>query len=695
LSHPVDLREFVSGFLIEADELLRAANANLLAVDEAAKKGETNPRAVRELFRSLHTIKGLAAMVEVEPIVTLAHAMEAVLRAADRAGGKLLPASIEQLLAGSKAIEQRVQALADDKPVPATPARLVEALEALEATQSPPTSRHGAPLALEPELFAKLTASEREQLVVGIAHGQRALRVDFIPSPARAAEGLTITTVRERVTAIAEIVKVLPVSLPRSDETPGGLQFTLLLLTTASDEAITAAAATPPLELLPVATEGSQANAMVPNAHPATANAVVANPADVDPAESDPWAEEPDDHERKRGGIVRVAVERLDDAMEKLSALIVTRFRFGRAIGMLAAQGVDVRALRQIEGEHGRQVRDLRRSILQLRMISTSEMLEPIPLIVRGLQASTGKAVRLVIDAGRGELDKAVSERVLPAIIHLIRNAVDHGIETREVRLRAGKPEEGLIKIACFERSNTQLELSVSDDGGGIDREAVARRAGREVPRTDAALLDLVVLSGLSTRDQVTKTSGRGVGMDIVKRITEELGGELLLRAPPGAGSTFTLRIPLTVTIVDAFAFECGAQGFVVPVAMVEEIIEVDRAQVLEGPRRRDRTYRASLIERRGEAVPLLRLDELFKLPQSGAVSHKALIVRRNGEPFAFAVDRMMGQQEIVVRPLLDPLVKVTGVSGVTDLGDGKPTLVLDLLALGGALLGRRMEVAA
>jgi two-component system chemotaxis sensor kinase CheA len=238
----------------------------------------------------------------------------------------------------------------------------------------------------------------------------------------------------------------------------------------------------------------------------------------------------------------------------------------------------------------------------------------------------------------------------------------------------------------------------VSDDGGGIDREAVARRAGREVPRTDAALLDLIALPGLSTREQVTQTSGRGLGMDIVKRITEELGGELLLRDSPGNGTTFTLRIPLTVTIIDAFAFESGGQTFVVPVAMVEEIIEVDRAKVIEGPRRSLREHRASMIERRGEAVPLLSLGDMFALPQSaqaGSVNKKALIVRRNGEPFAYAVDRMMGQQEIVVRPLADPLVKVTGVSGVTDLGDGKPTLVVDFLALSGALVSRRQEAAA
>jgi two-component system chemotaxis sensor kinase CheA len=672
MSHPVDLREFVSGFLAEAEEHLRSANANLLAVDAAAKKGEASPRAVRDLFRSLHTMKGLASMVGVEPIVDIAHEMEAVLRAADRAGGKLEPAAIELLISGSQAIELRVRALADDKPVPPAPAKLVEALAELEAKPSRERDVKRGGLALAPEILAKLSPSEREQIERGLEQGRRALRADFIPTPARAAEGFTITTARERVGAVAEIVKILPIAAPRTEETPGGLKFAMLLLTDAPDEDVAAAAATTVAELMPLT---------APKTEPPPAPAPVAS-------------EEPLEDDRKPAGIVRVAVERLDDAMEKLAALIVTRFRFSRAIAELAAQGADVRAIRQIEAEHARTLRDLRAAVLKLRMVSARELLEPIPLIVRGLRAATGKSVQLEIDAGRAELDKAVAERILPAIIHLIRNAVDHAIEPPEERKRAGKPEEGRISITCFERSNRQLDLSVTDDGRGIDREEVARRAGRDVPKSDAALLELLAMPGLSTRDEVTKTSGRGLGVDIVKRITvDELGGELILKTAAGVGTTFTLRIPLTVTIVDAFSFTCGEQAFVVPVSMVEEIIEVDPARVVASPSPHgDGGLRVSLIERRGEPVSLVGLASLFTLQAGEGSGRKAFVVRRNGEAFAFAVDRLMGQQEIVVRPLSDPLVKVAGVPGVTDLGDGRPTLVLDLVALCGTLSGKRAE---
>jgi two-component system chemotaxis sensor kinase CheA len=317
-------------------------------------------------------------------------------------------------------------------------------------------------------------------------------------------------------------------------------------------------------------------------------------------------------------------------------------------------------------------------------MVSVAELLERVPLIVRGLARATGKPVRVEIDAGRAELDKTVAERIFPAIVHLIRNAVDHAIEPPEERRRLGKPEEGVVRVTCFERSSTQLELSVSDDGRGIDREAVARRAGHPAPADDRALLELLARPGFSTLEEATKTSGRGLGVDIVRRVAvDQLGGELSLRTTPGAGTTFTLRVPLSLTIVDAFSFVCGAQAFVAPVAGVEEILEVDRHRAPRAPAP-GRARGVELLERRGEVVPLVSLASLLALPADGG--SKALVVRRNGAPFAFAVSRMLSQQEVVVRPLEDPLVRVVGVSGSTDLGDGQPTLVLDLVGLSGTL---------
>jgi len=296
--------------------------------------------------------------------------------------------------------------------------------------------------------------------------------------------------------------------------------------------------------------------------------------------------------------------------------------------------------------------------------------------------------VRLSIEAGSAELDKAVAERVFPAIVHLIRNAIDHAIEPVEERARLGKPAEGVLVVSCFEHSNTELELRVSDDGCGLDAARIAARAGRSVPRTARELLELITLPGFSTVEHPTSSSGRGMGMDIVKRIAvDTLGGTLTLSTTPQVGTTFTLRIPLSISILDAFTFMCGEQAFVVPVSMVDEILELDRVPVFNVPAPNGGAVPLQLLERRGQTMPLFPLAGVFGMKGTPHANH-ALVVRRDTEPFAFGVDRMLGQQEIVVRPLEDPLVKVAGIAGATDLGDGQPTLVIDLLGLIGLASG-------
>lgn len=651
--------EFISGYLSEAEEHLQSAGTCLLRLEAAP--GDPQPRLVRELFRSLHTLKGLSAMVGVEPIVAIAHEMETILRAADQKAAPVPPAGVELLLGGLKAIEQRLRAFARREPVPAPPARLLEALNELARSSAPSAGAAPARLALAPALLAKLTRSEQEQLARGLAAGQRGLCVDFEPAPAKAERGVSITTVRERLGKIAEIVKVVPGSLPKTPQTPGGLVFTLIVLTTADDAALAAAADT-------------EVGALQP---------IVREPDALDDALEEDALEDA----LSSASTIRVNVSRLDAALECLSALVVGKFRLGGAAARLRERGSDVRELMQLLDEHARELRRLRATLTRARMVSMAQLLERVPMLVRGMSKSAGKQVRLNVDAGRAELDKGVAERVFPAIMHLVRNAVDHAIELPAERARLGKHAEGVVSIRCFERSDNQLELIVSDDGAGIDRERVARKAGAAVPQDDAALLALIARPGLSTQDEANSRSGRGMGMDIVRRVAvETLGGDLRLSTEREVGTTFTLRIPLSISILDSLSLICADQRFVVPLASVEEIVELDPTQVIRGPAPARRGVRVSVLRQRGAEVPMVTLSALFGLGEGAASS--AVIVRREDRRFAFAVDRMLTQQETVIRPLEDPLVKVRGVSGTTDLGDGQPTLVLDLMSLAQGLSG-------
>jgi two-component system, chemotaxis family, sensor kinase CheA len=675
----LDPAEFVAGYLQEVDEHLAAAARNLIAVEADLKRGGSSPRAIRELFRSLHTVKGLSAMVGIEPLVDLSHALESVLREADAAGGKIDEAGFDLLMKGLNAIEHRVRALARKEAVAPAPADLLRLLGQLKAPGDSTADRPPIELSLAREVADKLSASEHEQLASAASLGRRAVRIDVAPTPARMKAGFTISAVRTRLSELGDIVKVVPISRPVTGDEPSGVAFALLVVSAASDDELATAAGCPSESIVPLVAAG-QPGALSPAAG-------ASGPASADEVSQETAG-------AGAQGVVRVEVARLDDAMEKLSALIVTRFRFERAVAELAATGAEVRPLRAILVDNGRQIRDLRAAIMKARMVSAADLFERVPLLVRRLARETGKRVRLELDAGQAELDKAVGERIFPAIVHLIRNAVDHGLESSEERRRLRKDEEGCIRLSCLERGNSQLEIMVGDDGRGIDGRALARRAGREPPRTADELLSLMVTPGLSTREQASTTSGRGLGMDIVKRVVvDELGGTMAVQNTVGQGTAFALTIPLTVTIVEAFSFRCGPQSFVVPVAGVEEILEVQPSDVVRAPSGKGRAE-MRLIERRGTAVPLVSLHGLFHLGSAEAMpASKAILIQRAGQLYAFEVDRMLGQQEVVVRPLQDPLVKQPGIVGSTDLGDGQPTLVLDLFSLSAKLTRRKTDL--
>ncbi len=654
MADEVNLKEFIAGFLVEAEEHLALAHRALLSVDEAIKSGRLPARQTRELFRALHTIKGLAAMVGIEPIVELAHELETLLREADRSGGKLTSSAVDLLFKGVRAVEERVQELSRSQPVSPAPRALMEALTEYRWVEASGEPAPSPTLVSEDPLIDRLAPSERAQLEQGLSQGARAVRLDFQPTPARMAAGMTITTVRERLSELGELVKVLPLSVPRSDAAPGGLSFAILLLTARTDEELAEAVGLS-LDNL----RSLSAAAHEPARRP----------------ESPDLEEEPGLPTGPTRGLVRVDVTRLDDTLEKLSGLLVIRHRLERAVTALGARGADVRELQGIVYEASRQLRALRASIMAARMVPVSEVLERVPLMVRGLEKSTGKPLRLELELGNAELDKAVGERLFPAIVHLIRNAVDHGVESAEERQQRGKPVQATVRVSCHPRSNHQLELRVSDDGRGVDAAQVASKAGVELPRTAPELLALLTRPGLSTRGQADRTSGRGMGMDIVRKVViEQLGGELDMDTTPGRGTTFIMQVPLSITIVDAFTFEISGERYAVPVSAVEEIVEVEPERLHQPPSPRPGAPSPPILERRGEAMTFFALD--------GVAPRKAIVIRRDGERVAFGVTRMLGQQEIVVRPLEDPLVHVTGVTGATDLGDGRPTLVLDLAGL-------------
>jgi two-component system chemotaxis sensor kinase CheA len=323
-----------------------------------------------------------------------------------------------------------------------------------------------------------------------------------------------------------------------------------------------------------------------------------------------------------------------------------------------------------------RQVRTLREAVMRARLAPLSEVFLRMPLAVRDLGRSTGKVIQLMIEGGETEIDKALLDRLIDPLMHMVRNAVAHGIEAPAARAAAGKPAEGAIHL----RGRTEGEhviITVEDDGGGITVEQVRAKAKAlgwledDRPLTNQDLLELLCRPGFSTQESADMGAGRGMGMNAAAEAIAEMGGTLALDTHPGQGARFTIQLPLTLTIIDAFIVEAGGERFAVPQSAVNEVIEVVPAQIT-------RAVKHDLLPYRGGAIPLVSLHHVFGLPRPPAARWLGLVTGANDRQAALLVDQVLGLRETVVRPLADPLVAEPGISGATELGDGSVVLILN-----------------
>jgi two-component system chemotaxis sensor kinase CheA len=372
-----------------------------------------------------------------------------------------------------------------------------------------------------------------------------------------------------------------------------------------------------------------------------------------------------------------VELGRLDDLMRAVGELVLSRARLDdgltRVAGYLPPR--ERRELEETAQTIERQLRDLREGVMRVRMVPVRDLFARMRLVVRDLTRETGKEVELVVTGEETEIDKLVVERMADPLLHLVRNAVSHGLEPAAVREAAGKRPKGRITLRAA-AAGGMIVLEVEDDGRGVRVDEVfarARAAGlvpQDAPADPAAVLDLICAPGFSTRDEADRGSGRGVGMDVVRLAVEGLGGSLALDSRPGTGSRFTARLPLTLVVADVLTVAVGGQIYAVPQTAVREVVPVepDATTVLENN---------ELIRYRGGVLPLLRLDEVFGLPRP-AGGFVALVTGEGAGAVALAADRAIGLREVVVRPLADPLVQAPGIGGATELGDGRPILILD-----------------
>ena len=627
---PEHVADFMDDFYAECDDHLTAVRRLLLALEQQPSGAQVPGPTLEELFRAFHSIKGVSGMVELRDSERLSHHMEGLLKDLRVPGATLTPEGLEALIHGTHVLEQVIAARRTRSAAPGIDA----AVEQIER------SRRGA-------------GPASGVLETETAGTPAACLVRFTPAPQLSERGVTVDWVRARLLESGEIRSATPRVTGN-----GGVLFEFVV--TGDVQAIRTSVG-----------DVSTVDAIVP---PPAPRAETPAPALV--MDDAPGVQVSPSH------FVRVDLGRLDALMRMIGDLVITRSRLEETVAriepLLPAR--DWRNLQEDVQALGRELRDLREGVVRVRLVPIGEIFQRMPFVVRDLARESGRKVKVEVRGQDTEIDKFLIERLMDPILHLVRNAVSHGLEAPAERIAAGKPPEGNISLAAATVGDVAV-IEVADDGRGVDAEAVAARAraaGLPVPEgglEGASLLDVLCTPGFSTRDVADRASGRGVGMDVVRRTVEELGGTLSIDTARGEGTRFLIELPLTLAIADALIGRVGDDLFAVPQSMVREVIEVEPADinVLENN---------ELVPYRGGALPMFRLARLFGLREGSARRLHVFVVGQGAAAAGIAVDKIVGQREIVVRAVTDPFIKVDAIAGATDLGNGRVVLIVDAMRL-------------
>ncbi|HEY0365828.1 MAG TPA: chemotaxis protein CheA [Pyrinomonadaceae bacterium] len=623
--------QFLDDYYAECDEHLFSIRRSLVVLEDEVDSGTVDRTLLDNLFRSFHTLKGISGMVGLGAAEQLAHHLESYLRQLREGRVALSHPGFEALAAGVSLLESVINARRNDQPIPSVD-EIAERVQSVSA-DSAPSKVENSTTSDSPQ---KQETSEA-----------RRWQVEFTPTAELAERGVNVNSVRARLEELGQVVQAKPIV-----KSAGEIAFEFIVATEA-DKLARASLEADGLTFKPAAVEPA------PRAKESQPIATIA-PASV----------------------VRVDLDRLDELMRIIGELVISRTRLEDQLKDLkrVAPPATWRSLQETSFSMARQLRDLRESVMRVRMVQIGEIFERMTFVVRDLARESGKKIIVQLSGGETEIDKFLVERMLAPFMHLVRNAVSHGLETVAERDAQGKRREGLLSLSAT-TAGEMIVIKIADDGRGIDRNLVVERAkakGLSHENTqidDEALLDLICTPGFSTRDEADRESGRGVGMDVVKKAIEELGGRVSLETKIGKGTTFTLELPLTLAIAEALIVTVNGQRFAIPQSAVREVLEVESAstRVLENN---------EIISYRGKVLPLLRLARVFDMNYQRGNSFHVLVIGEEANAVGLAVDRILGQQEIVVRAIKDPLAQSKGIAGATELGDQRVVLILDVGAL-------------
>jgi two-component system chemotaxis sensor kinase CheA len=711
-------------FFSEAQEIVESLGRDLLALDEGLRTGRVDPEPVNDAFRAVHTLKGLAGLFGAARMAALSHELEELLDGL-RLGRAPLDAPVLDLLFRSVELYGRIlQAEKDGREggLPEVEDLVREIRRRTDASE--PLSPVGE-YDLDPGLLAVLTEYEEHRLRTNISQGMSLfrLRVQF----ALATIDQALDDLKAKAKPFGEIITYLPTGegadadsieldiLMASRATAGDLRPALAIAGTSvqiDEVPRSARAPRPRTASSPGEAEGAAALAAVPFASSAIEAAPSGAPLGARAAPGLPAREAASGTLRSVTQTVRVDIQKLDRLMNIVGELAIVRTSLARLVERLRADRSSrelTSVLVRLERSFERHLDAMQQGILEVRMVPLGQVFDKLARVVRQISREADKAVNLVITGAETEVDKLIVEELSDPLMHMMRNAIDHGIEPRAAREAVGKPTVGTIALNAFQKGN-HVVIEIEDDGAGIDTgkllEAAIRRGNIEPEEarttTRRDILNLIFLPGVTTRSSVSELSGRGVGLDVVKTNINKLGGVIDVTSDVGIGTKLTITLPITLAIISALMVNVAGRTFAIPLANVQEAVIFDPGAVRRLDGREVVTLRGATLE----LCDLVRLfgldaprDPLSLSPDEGGFAgpldlpptghggatlaaggrRKFVVVCAVGaRRLGFVVDGLVGEQDVVLKALGPSLQGVRGFAGATELGDQRIGLVLD-----------------
>ncbi|BAO45035.1 chemotaxis protein CheA [Thiolapillus brandeum] len=670
----MDLSEFLDVFLEECFEGLEAMESGLLHLDEGTDLEEINT-----IFRAAHSIKGGSAAFGFDHISQFTHVMETLLDELRNGSRQVDKSIVDLLLASVDILREMVEGLkTEETPDEARVAELKKALEMALDNNRPADTEE------KPLTAANAPVEDTDLTEVVSWH------IRFVPGPDLFRNGNDPVRIFQ---ALAELGSLqvrtdtgdLP-SLSELDPTLCHLRWEATLEGTVTEEQIREifswVEGDCQLEISRQALAKEPDTTGVTEEEAAASEPVASTAAPTEKSKTP--AVKPAKPGNRESSSIRVSIEKVDLLINLVGELVITQSMLNQA-GLTQAQGGGASAEALLNGlaQLERNTRELQENMLQLRMLPINVAFNRFPRLVRDLCNKMGKKVDLVLTGEQTEVDKTVLEKIGDPLVHLVRNSLDHGLETPEVRAAAGKPEQGRLELSAQHESGN-IVIRIIDDGAGLNREKILHKAienglvNEKDELSEERIDNLIFQPGFSTADKVSDLSGRGVGMDVVKRNINDLGGTVSIQSRQGKGSTVMIRLPLTLAILDGQLASIGEDTYILPLISIVESLQIRRENLSSV------AGSTELYHFRDEYIPIIRLNRL--LGNTGGIESLEqgllVVVEAEGQHAGLFVDRLQGQQQVVIKSLETNFQQLEGVSGATILGDGQVALILDIPGL-------------